>query len=62
MSAKRRDSLTHSAKKVYIDNNPLSGGSLSGTTTIHVENIVDAKPISGEDLIEIVLEPLKFTE
>eukprot|EP01032_Pedospumella_encystans_P009942 gene9942-11658_t len=62
MSAKRRDSLTHSAKKVYIDNNPLSGGSLSGTTTIHVENIVDAKPISGEDLIEIVLEPLKFTD
>ena len=59
---KRRDSLTNSAKKVYIDNNPLSGGTLSDAATIHVENIANAKPISSEDLEDIILEGIRFTE
>jgi hypothetical protein len=59
MSTRR---LSSSAKKVYIDNNPLAGGSLSDAATIHVENIADANPISAKELEEMVIEPLNFTE
>ena len=57
----RRVSLSNSAKKVFMDRNQLEG-ELNNMATIHVENIVDAKQISPEELEDVILSSLRFTE
>ena len=58
----RRQSLSNSAKKVYIDKNPLAGGNLGESATLHVENMANAKPITAEELEEIIMSRILFTE
>lgn len=53
----RRNSLSNSAKKVFIDKN-----SISEATEIRVENIADARPITKEELEDNILSTLRFTE
>lgn len=61
MSA-RRQSLSNSAKKVYIDRNPLTGGNLGEAATLHVENMANAKQITAEELEDVIMSPIQFTE
>jgi hypothetical protein len=50
--------LSNSAKKVYIDKNSIVGEAAE----IRVENMTDAKPITSEELEDMVLGPIRFTE
>lgn len=58
----RRQSLSSSAKKVYIDKNPLAGGNVGEAATLHVENMANAKQITSEELEEVILSRICFTE
>lgn len=56
MSA-RRQSITNSAKKVYVDK-----GNIGEVASLHVENMANAKQITAEDLDEVIMSRITFTE
>lgn len=53
----RRNSLSNSAKKIYLDKN-----SISEAQELHVENISDAKPITSDELENVFLTPMRSIE
>jgi hypothetical protein len=49
--------MSNSAKKVYLDKNSICEGA-----AIHVENTSDAKAITPDELEDVFLGPMRFTE
>jgi hypothetical protein len=56
----RRMSFSNSAKKVYVDKNKLIENSI--VSTLHVENIGDAKQITPDQLQDVFMTRLQSTE